>query len=212
MSITIVIVHTGYALMLLALVARDVLWLRALLIGAQALIATYAWLAGVPAISAWNVLFVVLNTAWVVRIVRERRAVSLPAGLRALHERHFAALTQPEFLRWWKQGRREAFENVRLAREGDAPDSLYFLLSGVVRISRHGVRVVDLTAGHFVAEMSLLTGETANADADALGVVEVIRWQIDDLKVIRDRDPRYWTKIQSVIGHDLVEKIRRGGH
>jgi hypothetical protein len=58
--------------------------------------------------------------------------------------------------------------------------------------------------------MSLLTGETANADADALGPIEVIRWPIADLAAIRDRDPRLWTKIQSVIGHDLVEKIRRG--
>jgi hypothetical protein len=120
-SITIVIVHTGYALMLLALVARDVLWLRALLIGAQSLIATYAWLAGVPAIAAWNVLFVVLNTVRVTAIIRERRAVSLPPDLVEVYDRHFAALTPPEFLRWWQQGHREALENVRLARQNETP-------------------------------------------------------------------------------------------
>jgi CRP-like cAMP-binding protein len=58
--------------------------------------------------------------------------------------------------------------------------------------------------------MSLLTGEMANADVDAMGDVEVIRWPTKDLRDVRQRNPSLWTKIQSVIGHDLVEKIQRG--
>jgi hypothetical protein len=107
-----------------------------LIIGAQSLSATYAWLAGVPAIAAWNVLFVGLNTVWVIRLARERRAVSLPADLRRVYERHFAALTPPEFLRLWRQGVREDLEIGSMIRQGEAPHSLYFLLSGLVRISR----------------------------------------------------------------------------
>jgi hypothetical protein len=57
--------------------------------------------------------------------------------------------------------------------------------------------------------MSLLTGEPANADVDAVGVVEVMQWPTDQLHALRHRNPSFWSKIQSVIGHDLVEKIRR---
>ncbi len=76
------------------------------------------------------------------RIVRERRAVDLPADLRPLYERHFSALAPAEFLRWWGQGRHETLENTRLARAGERPDWLYFLLNGTVRVSRNGEAIV----------------------------------------------------------------------
>jgi len=206
---TAVLVHVGYSLMLAALVARDILWLRGLLVGAQAFIAAYAWRMGVPAIATWNVLFVCVNVVWVVRILRERRAVSLPPALQALYRSHFAALTPPEFLRWWHQARREARRDVALARAGERPDSLFFLLRGTVRVTRDGNPVADVPPGSFIAEMSLLTGEPANADAEAQGEIEVMRWPVEELAHLRSTNPVLWTKIQSVIGHDVVAKIQR---
>lgn len=206
---THVLVHVGYALMLAALVARDVLWLRALLVAAQSFIALYAWLRGVPSIAAWNALFVVINSVWVSTILRERREVTLPGALRTLHARHFAALTPPEFLRWWRQGTRQRIDRGRLATAGEQPDALFFILHGTVRVSKHGTRITDLPSGYFVAEMSLLTGDPANADVDALEPVDVMSWPTADLRAIRERNPALWTKIQSVLGHDVVAKIQR---
>jgi hypothetical protein len=205
-----IVVNLGYFLMLCGFVARDILYLRSLLVLAQISIGVYAWANGVPVIAAWNLLLVGINSFMAVQIIRERRRVVLPASLQGLYERHFSALTPPEFLRWWRQGRRETFENQALARAGQQPDWLYFLLAGTVRVSRDGHPVVDLPAGYFVAEMSLLTGKPANANADAVGEVEVVRWLRHDLEELRLRNPALWTKIQSIIGHDLVEKIRLG--
>jgi CRP-like cAMP-binding protein len=155
-------------------------------------------------------LFASINAYMVVQILRARRAVMLPDDLQSLHARHFAALSPQEFLRLWKQGRRETLRaGDRLARAGQWPDSLYFILDGQVRVSRNHANVFELPAGYFVAEMSLLTGETANADVEAIGDVEVVRWPTTDLREVRQRNPSLWTKIQSVIGHDLVEKIQR---
>lgn len=204
--------HLGYGLTLSAFVTRDILLLRSLLIVAQLLIITYAWRIGVPTVAGWNTLFAVVNTFWVVRILRERRAVVLPADLRVLYERHFAALSPPEFLRWWRQGDREVLRDESLARAGEFPPYLYFLMSGTVRVSRAGAPITDLTAGFFVAEMSLLTGKVATADADAIGQVDVMRWAVVDLTALREGNPMLWTRIQSVIGHDLVEKIQRQYH
>jgi CRP-like cAMP-binding protein len=196
--------------MLCGLIARDVLYLRSLLVFAQIGIGVYAWGNGVPVIAAWNLLLVCINTFVSVQIVRERRSVVLPAPLQRLYDKHFSALTPPEFLRWWRQGQRETLDNEPLARAGQQPDWLYFLLDGTVRVSRDGQRVVDLPSGYFVAEMSLLTGRAANADVDASGTIEVVRWPRRDLQELRMRNPILWTKVQSVIGHDLVEKIRLG--
>lgn len=204
----LLLANIAYFLMLCAFITRDALRLRVLLVFAQSLIAAYAWISGVPVIAAWNALLVVINTVMSIRIVTERRAVVLPPDLQRLYDRHFAALSPPEFLRWWRQGRREVIDNQHLTRAGERPDWLYFLLEGKVRVSREEQAIVELPPGYFVAEMSLLTGEPANADVHAVGPVDVIRWTTDDLRSLRQRNPTLWTKIQSVIGHDLVEKLR----
>lgn len=205
-----VFANVAYSLMLVAFVTRDILYLRSLLVVAQTIVVVYTWRAGVPVISGWNTLYVGINAFMVVQILRERRAVVLPPDLRPLYERHFSALSPPEFLRWWGQGRREVIENTDLAREGERPAFLYFVLDGSVRVSRNAHTIRELSSGYFVGEMSLITGREANADVRAIAPVEVVRWSTADLAVIRERNPALWTKIQSAIGLDLVEKIRHG--
>ncbi len=193
--------------MLCALVARDILWLRAILICAQSLLALYAWHIGVTGMVAWNSAFVVINVAWVVLILRERRAVTLPAELSRLHQAYFTALTPQEFMRLWRDGQRETLDGGRLTKQGVFPESLYFLLSGTVRVSHASDHVRDLEAGCFIGEMSVITGEPATADAVAVGTASVVRWPAGRLHAVRQRDPVFWAKIQSVIGQDLVRKL-----
>src|SRR6185295_12951875 len=52
------LVHLGYTLQLFALLARDVLWLRGLLVAAQSVLAAYAWWHGLWPYVFWNALFV----------------------------------------------------------------------------------------------------------------------------------------------------------
>lgn len=208
----IYIANLAYVMMLLAFVTRDVLRLRAMLVVAQSIVVVYTWHNGVYLTSSWNLVYVCINAAMVVLIVRERRAVQVPPDLLPLYERHFAALSPQEFIRWWASGERETIANQALTRAGDRPDWLYFLLKGTVRVSRGAGTVLELPAGYFVAEMSALTGEPANADVDAEGPVEVMRWPralIDDLRSDR---PAAWARIQSVLGLDLIHKLRLWEH
>jgi CRP-like cAMP-binding protein len=205
------LVHFGYLLQLFALLARDVLWLRGILVVAQSVLAGYAYLRGpefLPYVY-WNVLFVLINLYWVARLLRERAAVQLPEELRSLQAKHFAALSPPEFLRLWREGHRGTITDARMVRENTVPDALYFLLAGEVAISSEGRELARLGPGNFVAEMSLLTGERTTADANAVGVVEYMAWSAPILARLRTRNPMLWSKLQSVLGHDLVEKIRR---
>jgi hypothetical protein len=202
--------NIAYLLMLVAFVTRDILHLRSLLVVAQALIVVYTWQSGVSVIAGWNVLYVAINLLMVGQILRDRRAVTLPRELAPLYARHFAALSPVEFLRWWRSGRRATLENARLASAGERPEFLSFVLSGNVRVSRDDDFVLDLPAGCFIGEMSLLTDRPANANVDTVGTADVMRWNTADLAVLRERQPALWTKIQSAIGLDLVAKVRRG--
>jgi hypothetical protein len=205
------LVHFGYLLQLFALLARDVLWLRGILVAAQSVLASYAYLRGpefMPYVW-WNVLFVLINLYWVVRLLRERAGVELPEDLVPTYQKHFAALAPPEFLRLWRAGRSGTARDSQIVREGTRPEALYFLLNGEVSVRSHGRELARLGAGSFIAEMSLLTGETTTADVHADGAVEYLAWPAADLARLRQRNPMLWSKVQSVLGHDLVEKIRR---
>jgi CRP-like cAMP-binding protein len=200
--------NLAYGLMAFAFITRDLLYLRSLLVIAQTLVIAYALLAGVPVIAAWNVLYVSVNAYMAVQLLQERRAVRLPDELQALYERHFAALAPGEFLRWWAQGEPARLEaNAALARDGDRPSHLYFRREGRVQVRRGAATLAELPGGYFIGEMSLLTNRAANADAIAITPLDVHRWERDGLEAIRDRNPTLWTRIQAVIGHDLVEKI-----
>jgi CRP-like cAMP-binding protein len=205
----VLLLNFGYVLMLSALVMRDVLWLRMTMVLAQSVLGLYAWTLGLTNNVAWNAVFITINVVWTIRILRERRAVTLPEHLKPLYERHFFSLTRGEFLKWWKLGRRETLRDERMTSNGESPRSLYFVLDGTACVTRNDQHVVDLTAGQFVAEMSLLTGRPANADVFAVGTIDVMRWNVDELKELRESDPAMWARIQSAIGQDLVAKIQR---
>lgn len=202
------LVHTGYSLMLCALLARDILWLRTILILAQGNLAAYAYSNHLYSISFWNWAFVIINAIWVFRIIRERRAVELPAELKTLYEKHFAALTAIEFQRMWSWAERRTDHDIQFVAEGQYPDALYFLLSGTAAVCQGKRQIALLQSGTFIAEMSLLTGKFTTADVIARGEVEYMVWPALRLQRVRNNDPVLWTKIQSVIGCDLVEKIR----
>ena len=204
------LVHIGYSLMLGGLLARDILVLRSLLLGAQTILAIYAVSIAVPAIAAWNVLFAAINVVWIGLIVRERRASHVPLELQSIHERHFAAMRPAEFLRWWRLGRTETIRARSLTREGVTPSSLYFILSGAAKVQRGQTVVTQLGPGSFVGEMSLVTGRAANAGVEPLDEVTVHWWDRADVEPLQSRDLAMWTKIQSAIGVDLVAKIQRG--
>lgn len=198
--------------MLLALMARDVLWLRVILVFAQTSLWAYSYFEGFYSIAGWNAVFVVVNLLWIAKIVRERRAVKLPPDLAEIHGRHFAALDPTEFARLWSWGQRQQLaDGAALTSRGLAPRQLYFLLGGMVRVVQSGAELTRLGRGDFVAEMSLLTGEGASADATAAGAVELMAWPVERLREVRDRNAALWAKIQNVLGRDLVVKIQRAG-
>lgn len=207
---TAYLVHLGYGLMLCALMARDVLWLRLILMAAQSVLATYALSIGVPAIAAWNTGFVVINGVWVAKILHERRAVTLPPDLHALHELTFHAMSPGEFLRFWSLAETLRVRGALLTAEGEYPGALHLVVDGEALVERAGRHVTRLTRGQFAGEMSLITGRPANATVTMQGDGTVRTWPVSRLRDLRERDAALWERVQSVLGVDLVDKVRRG--
>ena len=72
--------------MFTALLVRDILWLRSILIAAQTSLFSYGMAISNYAVAFWNGLFVLINIIQVARLVRERRPIDLPTDLIDIYE------------------------------------------------------------------------------------------------------------------------------
>ena len=201
-------VNVGYGLMLLALLARDMLWLRLILMFGQACLCVFAVQNDVLNAAVWNALFVLINAVQSVLVWRERREVRLPDGLEALYQARFKLMRRSEFLRLWTLSGEQVIDSGRLIAAGDTNDRLYLIADGEVVIRVRGREMARLGAGAFVAEMSFLTLEPTSADVDVDAPMTCRYWTRAQLDRLSQRHPKLWNNLQAAIGHDLVGKLR----
>ena len=203
-----VLVNLGYVLMLCGFLVRDILWLRSLLILAQTCLALYGFSIERMPMVYWNGLFVLINSAWVTRILYERRPLKIPAALQDIYSPQFAAFTPQEFLHLWSLGRPVTAPDGWLIREGQQPADLILVLDGQAIAERGGEPLGTLARGRFVADMSFLTGHPASADVRAGPGLRAHAWPQAALRAWKSERPVLYMKLQGVLGADLAEKIR----
>lgn len=205
---TSVWVNVGYGLMLLALLARDMLWLRLILMFGQACLCMFAIQNDVINAAVWNALFVVINAVQSLLVWRERREIRLPDALEAIYQARFKLMRRVEFLKLWTMAREHSLDRGRLIAAGDTNDRLYLVADGEVVIRVRGREMARLGVGAFVAEMSFLTLEPTSADVDVDAPMTCRYWTRAQLDRLATRHPKLWNKLQAAIGHDLVGKLR----
>jgi len=203
-----VLINFGYLLMLLAFAVRDILWLRSILIGGQLSIMAYALSINNNIVAFWNILFVIINSIQVVRVIRERRPIDLPQDLYDLYDQIFSELTRREFLFFWEMGLMFQTKNKIIIKEGEHQNDLSLILSGTVNVVKNGKTIANLQRGSFIAEMSFLTNETASADVKAEGTVTHISWGQDKIRSLKILNPQLLIKIQNILGKDLAQKVK----
>lgn len=215
MTTDLLLINLGYALMLVALLMRDILWLRVILIVAQSTLGAYGLMIHNGPVAAWNFIFVGLNVARAVRLLSERRPIHLPRDQEQLYKQLFLSMSRREFLFLWELGNPGRCDGAQLVREGEPQRDLVLLLSGEVVVRKAGQELARLQRGHFVAEMSFISGEPASADVIACGAVDYIAWPQDKLRSLQQLNPALLVKVQHILGRDLTGKVKaasqRGG-
>ncbi len=202
------LINGGYVLMLAALLARDVLWLRVLLMVAQALLAAYGLSADNPAMAFWNFAFLSINGARVAGLLIERRAIRLPRDQELIYRQLFASMTRREFLLLWEMGEIRRVDGRQLIRAGEKQHELVLLLDGEVVVRNDSVVLARLGRGSFVAEMSFVTGDAASADVIADGAVRLLAWPQEKLIRLEQLNPLLLVKLQKILARDLSGKVK----
>ena len=205
---TDLIINLGYFLVLCALLARDMLWLRSILMVAQCCFVFFGIQAQIVPVMAWNAVFLAINIYMVARILQERSRIVLPIDLTDIYQHKFTNLSQREFRRFWQWGEVVEFEHGVIYREGDNTNDLMLVLSGEVHIHKQGREIARLGPGSFIGEMSFLSGHPASAEAAAEGPVRCMAWHKPSLWRLKKRNPDFMLKLQQVLSNELSDKLK----
>ena len=204
--------HVANAIYLVSYAVKEILWLRlvTVLAGITALVAM-ARSDPQPSRAAfvWQLLFFTINFARLVQLVHERRPVPLPPDAKRLARSVFPHLRPRELLRLLDVG--EILEHPPgelVIRQGEALDHLAIVIDGTARVMLVDTRVIELSHGAFIGELSYLTGKPPAADVVAASALRVVRWPIEPLRGYLEANPEIRTAMQVVLGADLATKLR----
>lgn len=205
---TVLLLNLSYVLIAVALILRDILWLRAAWTGGQVCMIAYSVLINEPVIMAWNSIFLSINAFQVIRIILERRDVRLTEELEYIYKNVFPLMSKREFLKVWNTGHVREVTDECIVRQGQPQNHLYLIIDGKVSIKKGNREVARLGRSCFFAEMSFLTDTPATADVTAVGTVKCNAWEQTRLHHFRDTEPELFIKIQSAVSRDLMHKLQ----
>jgi uncharacterized membrane protein YkgB len=102
-----------------------------------------------------------------------------------------------------------ASPGVHLTHQGQPVDRVMFIQAGCVAITVNDEPVAQLGSGHFLGEMSLVTGAMASATTTVLEQTCYIHWEKDTLRALFAEHPRLYQVMQGAIIQDLAAKLTR---
>jgi Cyclic nucleotide-binding domain len=205
------LVHCANLFILGSFLVRDILWLRALSILAGLCFIGYFTLGPTPSIEPvlWNALFIALNAAQIVLLLRERSPIALTDDEARLHRATFRALARRPCARLLRAGRwRDLAAGEALVEQGEALSRLMVLCTGTLEVLAGDKKLAELHEGRLVGEMCFVAGGVTSARVVASEPSRVLEWDSAALRAMFDRDPSLRDAFTAVVGRDLVHKLR----
>ena len=209
-NIKMILLNSYYVGLAVALLIKDILWLRTVMIIAGICVITYGILSSNNVIVGWNSLFATINIFQVIRILIENKGVKIDENVLDIYNNVFSDMAKKEFLRFWKQGQiLSSNSGDIICKDGVIQEDIFFIINGKVTVQKNEKKIVELSRGHFVAEMGFLTGKPASADVIAGENLRYIMWSYKKLKHLNEINPDFLGKLQLIISKDLTQKLRK---
>jgi len=203
--------HLPYALLVISMMMRNMVWLRIIAIAAGLLrIVIRAFFLFDPVTVLWESVLVLVNVSQLLiiwwydkhaRFTKEEQlflnAISPDVSRRTLR-------------RLFNLGSWHTVESgERLTLEGKVADDLMFIVDGVVQIEKSGRIVAVCSRGDFVGEMSFVTGNPANATSVVARPVRYIAFKQKSLKDALRTDIELRRAMESALNRNLTDKLTK---
>jgi hypothetical protein len=206
------LIHTANVLYIFSYLVRDILWLRILIVVAICFVIPFYYFQPVPLMAPvyWNLVFAGINIVQISILLVERRPVTLSDAEQRLYQQVFRRLTPREVYRLfslaqWNQAR----AGDTLVQQDMQLDSLMLINRGEATVQVKNDKVAKLGEGHFVGEMSYITGDKTSATVIADSDLEYVTWPTSTLEPLLIKYPDLRIALNAIIGVDLAGKLSR---
>lgn len=205
------LIHTANVLYLFSYSMRDILWLRILTVAAAGFMVPYFYFQTEPLYPPifWNLLFISLNIFWIVRLLFERRPVTLTDDELQLCEIAFKTLTPREMKKILALS---SWENAQpgecFVSRGERLERLILIHSGKANVELDDKKVDELQAGQFIGELGYFTDDVAAANVVASEATRYVSWPKDRLKSYLDKDSDLRAAFQIILGSVLAKRLK----
>ncbi len=202
--------HLSYSLVALAFLLRDILLLRIVAIIASACNITYAIGSDpINLIAAfWQSVFTIINVAWSIRLIYERRSVRFSEEERELYQSMFRNFTALEFMKLVRISKWHQAEPGQVLTElGEEPTDVMLIYNGEIEAKLPDGRNPRYRDGTFVGEISFIKGGAATATVQTVVPTRYVSWQKEELRALLRRNPAMAATLQSVFTEDLTKKL-----
>lgn len=215
--------HASFIFLSLSYVVSDILWLRSIAILAGFCMACFNYWHphGRPLLLPlrWNVIFIGINAAHVMWLVKERNAadhisddayelfnsVFLPVGMNKV-----------QFNKLLRRASWEQFESgEKFVIEGSPSNRVMLVLRGTAEVTSHGHPIYSIGPGQFVGENGLhcgllfADGLRSTASVTANDSVKCLVWKRGALIDVLAEDWVINSQMQQAMSSDLLRKLSR---
>ncbi len=204
-------IHIANVLYMMSYLMRDILWLRIITVLAASCLVPYFYFRPDPLYAAiyWNLLFTLLNTYWICRLLLERRPVRLTHDQQRLCQLAFQTLTPREMVKLLSLGQwQDHAPNECFIRRGKPIEQLAVIYSGKAGVELEGKSVAELQEGQFIGEMGFITDEVPAVDVVALEPTRCMWWPKSKLQDFLKNNPDLRAALQRIIGADLSNRLQ----
>jgi CRP-like cAMP-binding protein len=95
-----------------------------------------------------------------------------------------------------------------LLKDGDQNQSLFLILAGECKVIKNDAEITVLGPGHFVGELSFLSGHAVSADVITAGDVKLMSWDKRKLGPLFKRHGLYESYFHTLCSIDVAGKLR----
>ena len=179
-----------------------------MLIGSAFYVAYYATAATEP---LWGAIYTTLammvtNLVGMASLSLRRFRIALPRAHADIYH-HFKRLTPGDFRLVMRHAERLIVEqDTEITTEGAPVRHLSFIVSGSARVSKRGAHF-SLPDGIFVGEVAYLLERNSVATTIVPAKTELVRWDLDALRRLTPRNPRFKLAMDAMLSHDLAAKV-----
>jgi cyclic nucleotide-binding protein len=211
--IALVATNLASILTMAAYLLRDILWLRFLAILSCFAGITYQYFVfGGPwwGQICWNVLFAVINIVQITIIIRDRTGIHFTEEEKELHETLFKKFAPFEFMKLMRIAEwRQLAPGEIVTTEGEELDEVMMIYNGLLAVEVKGEKKAELQDGHFIGELSFISGGTATATVRAIEPTRYIAWPKKEIDRLLARNPSMHIAMQGMLTVDLSKKLTR---